>query len=235
MTRWTALALAFATAGCANFGTKVTEQAHPGAAVRAIDQEILSEAVDQAFAALAVPQYKAPEPPPPPTAPAPPPPPSVLDGAMAPPPPAPTPAPPPPAAPAMLTGYVEVQSTMAIPDEIRRYAAARAATAAGSAGIGIREVRRVWERRGDGSWMQLYEDYPDTDVKVIVMVAYAGVDEVLEPFELRHTDRRGTSLKGRFKATFAIVPRKANMRAFSEVISGEARYELDEVKFYDAR
>lgn len=53
-------AAALATA-CTHVGTKTTVRAERGTAVRAIDQQILSEAVDAAFAALEVPRVRRPD------------------------------------------------------------------------------------------------------------------------------------------------------------------------------
>jgi len=229
-----AAAVALATSACTHFGTEVTLNPVPGETSRAVDQQVVSDAVDQAFAKLKLPAYKKPAaalplPPPPPPAPDPAADPAVDSMPVAP------PIPPPASQSALLTGYVEVSAPLGLSAGLRDYVASRAAAAAAQAGIGVREVEQILERNPANGQERVYVKYPDTDVKVLAIVAYAGADHVLEPSDLRSPERRGNFLVGRFKMTFAIVPRATQVPAYSEVVSGDSRYPLDETTYFDGR
>ncbi len=207
------------SSGCVRLGTRVTLDVEKGRTARAVDQEILSEAIDSAFAQLAPPAFKRTPPPAP---------------VYAPPPEDPMLPPPPPAAPpeqGPLTAYIEVQTSMDVPQAVLDYTAARASVVAARAGIGIKEVVTVLERQPGTGTERAYVQYPDTDLRVVVAVTYAGVDEVFETQVLRNTERRGNLLVGRFKGTVAIVPRNESISPWMETVSGEARYDLDELKY----
>ncbi|MBM4320083.1 MAG: hypothetical protein FJ125_09005 [Deltaproteobacteria bacterium] len=202
--------------GCMSVGTNLGPRTVPASMIRAADQELLAQAVDSAFDKLKLPSFESlrlvSEPP----------------GGVG--------EPGPPALPRpYVRGYVHVASLTEIPDTLRDYIGAKAAAAAASAGIGVLEVRRAFEKRSDGEWSLLYEEYPDADVRVLVQVSYVGLDEARESIPARHSDHRETVLKGRFKATLTVVPRLARVEPFQQVVSGESRFEINDGKYLDAR
>lgn len=191
---------ALCLSACYHVGTKVTVGAERGKAVRAIDQQLVADAVDAGFAGLEIPKLGAPA------------------GK-----PAGTP----------YTAYVTVASVMPIGNDLREYIGSRAAAAASAAGLAVREVRVVRERTGpvEREWLET----PDTDARVLVMVSYAGVDQVDAPGVPRSTDRSQLAVAGRFKATLSIVPRTSDRPLWSGTFTGEKKLSLDDVKYWDAR
>jgi hypothetical protein len=135
----------------------------------------------------------------------------------------------------LVTAWVDVQSATPLPRALLDYTASRVAAAAGGAGFGILEQRLVLERARDASLSVLTTEYPDTDARIVVSVAVAGVDETREQLVDRSSDSRSTVIKGRFRATVSLVSRKAAMPKFSQAIQGDSRFEFVDGKYVDLR
>ena len=209
MRRLLIAAAALSTAACTHVGTKTTIRAERGNAVRAVDQQLLSEAVDAAFAALEIPKVRRP------------------DG---------TPAPKGVVAPAgLVSAYVLVSTVMPLDEELRDYVTARASAAAAGAGLNVREVRRVLERQG-GSLERTYLEYPDTDARVLVMVSYAGIDQIDAYGQPRSTDSQRSA-----RSRAGSRRRCRSCRATATSRPGRARsparrsFSMDEVRYWYAR
>lgn len=135
----------------------------------------------------------------------------------------------------LVTAWVDVQSATPLPRALLDYTASRVAAAAGGAGFGVLEQRLVLERGRDAGLAVLTTEYPDTDARIVVSIALAGVDETREQLLDRSSDTRSTVLKGRFRATVSLVSRKTAMPKFSQAIQGDSRFEFVDGKFVDHR
>jgi len=197
------VALPLSGVSCAHDGTLVTLNKTRAAAVSAVDQAILADAIDQAFeqfdARGMAPKVKA-------------------AGA--------------------LTAYMEVAAPLELAPTTLRYIEDFAGAAAGRIGLRVFEVVRTIERESpERSWEVMKTAYPDTDARVIFTVSYAGVDEVAtsQQQEQHSSKEPDAILKGRFKGTITVAPRKTAFEAFSQTLSGESTIKFVDQQYVDKR
>lgn len=138
------------------------------------------------------------------------------------------------ALPPGTSAYLEVASTFDLPPATLAYVRQRAAVVAGEVGLSLFEVERVVERPYPNSPTEVaYFRYPDTHARAYISIAYAGVDEEITT---GHQESPGSAvpdrvLRGRFKATFAVGPRKTTFRGISEPLEGKSAYDIINGKF----
>ena len=198
-----ALMVMIMLAGCAHDGALVTFGYRIPTTLRATDQSILADAIDDAFEKFDTKGMKA-----------------KLRSAKA------------------SNAYLIIASTFELSEATRDYIQLRAGLKAGELGIGILEVVRSFEHVPPArQWVVLKEEYPDTVARVLMLVSYAGVDEVETPQQqVAHAANKPDRIfKGRFKGTFAVVPRKSAFPAVVQHIEGESQYEIMEGKYLDRR
>ena len=190
-------------AGCASKGTLVTQRVLPGDAPRAVDQAILADAVDAAFAQINV---------------------DGIARALG--------------TNASSDAYVEVSAPFPLTPHLREYAYSRTAAVAGSIGLRVLEIERIMERPTPDKQLQILQTvYPNTAARVLLMISYAGVDEeaVLDEHEAHGTSKPERIMRGRFKATFSVVPRAGSFRGTYQIVEGSSKYDIVEGRYLGKR
>lgn len=189
--------------GCASAGTVITATPTHLTVPRAVDQAILGDAIDAAFATVKIDEFSA-----------------ALKTAGA------------------LSAIVEVESPFALPDAVIAYVRSRATMAAGLVGVGVLDTERVVERPFPNSPTEIaYLRRPDTGGRVVVAIAYCGVDDDVL---VGKQDSPGSPipdrvLRGRFKATVSIMPRRSTFTGVSQTIEGATSYDIINGKYLDHR
>ncbi|OIP44262.1 MAG: hypothetical protein AUK47_01230 [Deltaproteobacteria bacterium CG2_30_63_29] len=139
---------------------------------------------------------------------------------------------------ASLSAYLVIASPFNLDASVLNYIQEKAALQAGAIGLRILELRTTLERPNPERTLEVVEtEFPDTEARVMILVSYAGVDEVttIEQQESHGTTKPDRILEGRFKATFAVTPRKTSFPAYSQVIEGKSSYEVGYRQFIDER
>mgnify|MGYP006928230325 CR=1 FL=1 len=138
-----------------------------------------------------------------------------------------------------LDAYLEVSAPFAMSGATQAYMSHRASLIAGLLGIKVLEKRVVVER---ASLQRTFDNietlYPETRARVLLMVSVAGVDDrrTLSQQQGAGSTKPDRILEGRFRATFAVVPRKgAAFVAASQELSGVSSYPIAPGKYLDRR
>lgn len=134
-----------------------------------------------------------------------------------------------------VTAYIQVVSTVDLPQSTLHYIRQKAAVAAGVAGVQLLEVREKYvpPYKGATSDPAVEVIYPDTHAKVVMLVSYAGVDQDLTKLRQRsHGSAEPDQIfVGKFKGTFSIVPRMTSFPGYTQEIRGESLYPITRGKF----
>lgn len=138
-----------------------------------------------------------------------------------------------------LDAYLEVSAPFPMSGATRAYMSHRAALVAGLLGIKVVELRTIVERTSlQRNFDSLETRYPDTRARVLLMVSVAGVDDrhTLSQQQGAGSTKPDRILEGRFRATFAVVPRKgAAFVAASQELNGVSSYPIAPGKYLDYR
>ncbi len=137
-----------------------------------------------------------------------------------------------------LSAYVVVSSPFALSDATMAYIQGRATLTAGMLGIKIVEVNKTIERPYPERNIEVTTtDYQGAGARILMLVSYAGVDTRthLQAHETHGTLDPDRWLIGRFKGTFAIVPRKEGFPAIVAELSGESKFPVARGKYVDGR
>lgn len=199
----TSIVFLASAASCAHDGTVISVGSVATTTVRAADQKLLSDAIDQAFERLDINAMR-----------------SQVRAANA------------------VTAYLEVSAPFELPPATLAYLEDRAAVMAGQLQLSVLEVLRTVEFVSPEGTRQIRSEvFPEADARVLMLVAYAGVDEQRSRLQNRSHSSTAADvvLKGRFKGTFAVTPRKASFEAVVQTVTGESEAQLRDGQFVDER
>ncbi len=137
-----------------------------------------------------------------------------------------------------VTAYLQVAAPFDLPRSMLDYIEQRAALTAGQLNLSVLEVQRTRTRSSpEHNWEFINEVFPETDARVLMLVSYAGVDEIETQVDQKTHASSGPDriLKGRFKGTFAVTPRNRSFQAVLQTISGDTEIKIADGDYIDAR